>query len=486
MNSLNSFRLVVAKALTALALAYVPLLGLICLALGQDVWTYVLAALAFAIAPAILLWMHRSLTTIAFALVVALVGQTSLLVFAFSGHPWQVEMHFYYFAVLAMLSGFCDWRILIAAAALISVHHLGFNFILPDAVYPGGSDLLRTIVHAVAVVIETAMLIFIGYTIRSAFAAMDQARRISEESAEQLEQLAAKQTESLEETTRRANRTGDLLDQFKGEMAKSIEILHQAVTILQTNAGKLGVATTRASAQAVTATATCEETSEKVSSAAHAGEELARTIAHVGENAAQSSRLAADAVAEAERTSATIDEMAAVAHEIGKVTELITAIAGQTNLLALNATIEAARAGETGRGFAVVAQEVKALAGQTARATQEISSKIEAMQQTTSRSVAAIQGVSTTIRELDRFSALIASAVEQQVAAARQISGDVNAAAEGADRVSSTVGEIQDIALETSSEVLQIGSATAQVAGQMNMIRERVGMFTKEIHAAQG
>ena len=117
-----------------------------------------------------------------------------------------------------------------------------------------------------------------------------------------------------------------------------------------------------------------------MSSAAHAGEELARTIAHVGENAAQSSRLAAEAVYEAERTSATIDEMAAVAHEIGKVTELITAIAGQTNLLALNATIEAARAGEAGRGFAVVAQEVKALAAQTAGATQEISSKIEAMQ----------------------------------------------------------------------------------------------------------
>ena len=198
-----------------------------------------------------------------------------------------------------------------------------------------------------------------------------------------------------------------------------------------------------------------------MSSAAHAGEELARTIAHVGENAAQSSRLAAEAVYEAERTSATIDEMAAVAHEIGKVTELITAIAGQTNLLALNATIEAARAGESGRGFAVVAQEVKALAAQTAGATQEISSKIAAMQSTTSRSVAAIEGISATIRELDRFSALIASAVEQQAGAARQISGDVSAAARR-DQVSSTVSDIEDIARETSIEVLQIGSAAAR------------------------
>src|SRR5262249_50658525 len=152
----------------------------------------------------------------------------------------------------------------------------------------------------------------------------------------------------------------------------------------------------------------------------------------------------------------TIDEMAAVAHEIGKVTELITGIAGQTNLLALNATIEAARAGESGRGFAVVAQEVKALAAQTPSPPHEISPKIAAMQSTTSRTVAAIEGISATIRELDRFSALIAASVEQQAGAARQISGDVNAAASGATQVSSTVGDIENIARETSIEVLQI------------------------------
>ena len=117
-----------------------------------------LAALAFAAVPAVLQWMRRPITTIAFAIAVALVGQTSLLVFAFNGHPWQVEMHFYYFAVLAMLSGFCDWRILVAAAGLIALHHAGLNIVLPDAVYPGGTNYFRVAVHAIAVVIETAML----------------------------------------------------------------------------------------------------------------------------------------------------------------------------------------------------------------------------------------------------------------------------------------------------------------------------------------
>ena len=482
MTSLETFQHTVAKALTALAVVHVPVLAAIAWALGRDVWSFGLAALIFAAAPVLLQWMRRPVVVIAFAIAIALVGQTSLLVFAFNGHPWQVEMHFYYFAVLAMLSGFCDWRILVMAAGLISVHHLGLNTFLPDAVYPGGTNYFRVAAHAIPVVIETAMLIFIGYTIRRAFAAMDEARRLAEDSATELEKFAEQQTVNLEDTTRRAGRTDTLVDEFKREMADSVAILHAAATSLQDNASRLGTATTRATDQAVTVSVTCQETSGKVNSAAQAGEELARTIAHVGENAAQSSRLAAEAVYEAERTSATIDEMAAVAQEIGKVTELITAIAGQTNLLALNATIEAARAGESGRGFAVVAQEVKALAAQTASATQEISSKIAAMQSTTSRSVAAIEGISQTIRELDRFSALIAAAVEQQAGAARQISGDVHAAASGSMQVNKTVGDIEGIARQTSMEVSQIGSASAQIVKQTQRVQDRVASFTTELH----
>jgi methyl-accepting chemotaxis protein len=484
MTSLESLQHTLATALIRLAFFHVPVLGLITWAIGQDTWSYMTAALALALVPAVLQQVRASTAAVGFAVAVTLVGQTSLLVLAFSGHPWQVEMHFYYFAVLAMLSGFCDWRILVAAAALISVHHLGLNTFLPDAVYPGGTNYLRVSAHAIPVGMETAMLILIGYTIRRTFAALDEARRIAEDSATEIEKFAEHQTVSLEDTNRRAARIDALLNEFKVEMAESVAILHNAASSLQENATKLGEATNRASEQAGTVSTVCEATAGKVKSAAQAGEELAGTIAHVGENAAQSSRLAAQAVCEAERTSATIDEMAAVAQEIGKVTELITAIAGQTNLLALNATIEAARAGEAGRGFAVVAQEVKALAAQTAGATQEISSKIEAMQSTTTRSVKAIEGISATIRELDRFSALIAAAVEQQANAARQISGDVNAAAAGAAQVNSTVGEIEGIAGQTSIEVLQIGSVSAQIAKQAQRVRERVGTFATEIEAA--
>jgi methyl-accepting chemotaxis protein len=222
-----------------------------------------------------------------------------------------------------------------------------------------------------------------------------------------------------------------------------------------------------------------------VNTAAQAGVALAQTIAEVGANAAQSSKLAAEAVNEAELTNATIVEMAAVANEIGKVTDLINAIAGQTNLLALNATIEAARAGEAGRGFAVVAQEVKALAGQTASATREIAKRIAAMQGATGRSVSAIQAISETILRLNEYSARIAGAVEEQAAAAHDIAGNVNAAANGVEHVTKVIADIETIVDSTARAVNELNTAVGAVSSQTNMIRERVRAFADEIHAMQ-
>src|SRR3984893_19570800 len=140
MSDLRSFQLTLAKVLTWLGIVHVPVLAAICALLGRNIAANTIACAALAVIPIALSYAGRSITTIAIGIAITLVGQTSLLVLAFSGHPWQVEMHFYYFAVLAMLSGFCDWRVLALAAGLVSLHHLSLNFILPDAVYPGGKN----------------------------------------------------------------------------------------------------------------------------------------------------------------------------------------------------------------------------------------------------------------------------------------------------------------------------------------------------------
>src|SRR5215208_6378276 len=100
MADLDVFRSTIARVLFALAFLHVPLLALITWGLGRDPWPILLGAAACLLLPAVLGVLKRPMSAVAMGLAVALVGQTSLLVFAFTGHPWQVEMHFYYFAVL--------------------------------------------------------------------------------------------------------------------------------------------------------------------------------------------------------------------------------------------------------------------------------------------------------------------------------------------------------------------------------------------------
>ena len=76
-------------------------------------------------------------------------GGVSVFAFQLAGHPWQIDMHMYFFAALACLVAYCDYRPIVAGTAAVALHHLVLNFILPAAVYPGGGDLGRVVLHAV-------------------------------------------------------------------------------------------------------------------------------------------------------------------------------------------------------------------------------------------------------------------------------------------------------------------------------------------------
>lgn len=480
-TSLETLRAIVAKVLIALAALHVPALIAIAAMRGFDITSTAAAAIGFAAVPALLYRLDRPIIAVAIALTFGLIGQTSLLVFLMKGHPWQIEMHFYYFAVMAMLSGFCGWRIIVLAAGLIAVQHLMFNWLMPEALYSGGSDLPRVMVHAWVVVVEAGMLLGIGKIIRDAFAELNKARAAAENAAGELEQAGAARESMLTGAMERANETRALLDGFETEMSSAIDALHASAAGLIGNADRLGVSSAKTSAQVVTVLMVSEETSRTVEMVAAAGQELSRTINEVGVSAAKSSTLAAAAVIEADRTSRTMDDMAAVSAEIGAVTGLISGIAEQTNLLALNATIEAARAGDAGRGFSVVAQEVKALANQTAKATQDIAERVAAMQNTSNRSVAAIQAVSSKIRELDHVATSIATAVEEQVTGTEGIAENVNACAVGVGHVEKSIATIEQLAGANAQDVTQVNEAAQQVALQTKKIRERVHAFTADI-----
>ena len=100
---------------------------------------------------------------------VALMGGVSVFAFQLAGHPWQIDMHMYFFAALACLVAYCDYRPIIAGTVAVALHHLVLNFMLPAAIYPGGADLGRVVLHAVILLIEAGVLIWLASTLSHLF-----------------------------------------------------------------------------------------------------------------------------------------------------------------------------------------------------------------------------------------------------------------------------------------------------------------------------
>ena len=117
-------------------------------------------------------WMSGSGVQTRCTVAVALMGGVSVMVYEMSGHPWQIDMHMYFFATLAFLAAYCDYRPILFAAVAVALHHLTLNFLFPAALYPGNSDLGRVMVHALILVVEAAILVWLALQLSQMFAAM--------------------------------------------------------------------------------------------------------------------------------------------------------------------------------------------------------------------------------------------------------------------------------------------------------------------------
>ena len=430
-KDLDALRETGSKALIALLWLHVPIAMAVGMARGAWLIPTILTT-AFA-AAATLSWRAagNGLST-SLVVAVALMGGVSVFTYELAGHPWQIDMHMYFFAALACLVAYCDIRPILAGTVAVALHHLALNFIIPAAIFPGSADFGRVVLHAGILILEAGVLAWVAYQLEQLFLATAQ-KTAEVEAATAAEARATAERGQTEQQARleRDAAMHRLATEFESKVGHIVEAVAVAAREMQGMSSSISNSSGEAARQTAAAAAASTQASLNVGTVASAAEELTASISEIAQQATRSAAVTGKAADEARRTNAVVEGLAAGTQKIGEVVTLIQSIASQTNLLALNATIEAARAGEHGRGFAVVASEVKALANQTAQATEEISSQIQSIQAATSEAVGAIQGIGGTIAEINEISGAIATAVEQQGSATREISGNVQQAANG-------------------------------------------------------
>src|ERR1700761_9208519 len=132
-QDLKNLRETTSKALIVVLWLHVPVSIVVGLVIGGG-WSMPVTLMAIMAGAATLSWRasgNELSTRLVFA--VALRGEVLVFPSQFAGHAWQADTHMYFFAALASLVAYCDYRPIVISAIAISLHHLTLNFLLPAA-----------------------------------------------------------------------------------------------------------------------------------------------------------------------------------------------------------------------------------------------------------------------------------------------------------------------------------------------------------------
>lgn len=482
------------------------------LALGGPVATVGGLAVAFLIAGIMaVMGIAKSATSRVMTAIFAQ-AQVALIVGAMAGHPWQIDAHMHFFATMAVLILLVDYRPVIAGAAAVAVHHLALNVLLPDLVYSGGSDLPRTIMHAVILVLATGALLLGSRLLESTMRQVEQETAQREDMVEQLANSVGRVvsagvqgdfSQRIAETFRDdrigqiANGTNMLFETLDRELSEIGRIMgrlaagdlgasmhgassgafgdlqasvNDTISSLRDIVNKLndlGVSINRESGeiligaealseQSMNQAASVEETTAAIQVITQTIKGNVEAAGAMAELASSTFRKGTDGRGIVEGANQAMSEMSSSAQRIAQIVDIMNEISFQTNLLALNASVEAARAGEAGRGFAIVAQEVRALAVRSAESASDIKSVIEQSVSNVESGVTFVNALADTMNVMTES----ASEVERM---ARNISENNMAQSANMAEISASMLEIDQTTQKTAERATDYTSRSQRL-----------------------
>ncbi|WP_395397253.1 response regulator [Novosphingobium sp. BL-8A] len=197
---------------------HVPLHALVALIQGESPLYAALAGTVLAASYHLMWALQGPAPATRYLSAVALMGEAAILLFLLRGHPWQMDMHMYFFAMLALTIAWLDRQAIIVAALAVSLHHLILLYILPYAVFSQAGTVERVLLHAGIVAFQTAVLVWLNGMLIASF------QRIGRMSDEIIQKNVA-----LEERTHEAEEATRVKSMFLANMSHEIRTPMNAI-----------------------------------------------------------------------------------------------------------------------------------------------------------------------------------------------------------------------------------------------------------------
>ncbi len=422
------------------------------------------------------------------------------------GDPWQMDAHMYFFVALAALVVLCDWRPIALASALIVVHHLLVETVMPAWVFSGSGNVVRVAIHGVAVGLQFAVLGYVTVQLYDLMRRQHEARVESDrlaasaveardELAVALAQAAAAEHRAADERVQRegieraaeARQRADMLvlaEAFQASVADIVLSVGTASTELDGSARALNSLARDATRKVSTTADTASRSSRNAGSLASQIRALSESVSSIADSAEQQARLGVDARDASISSHSAVVSLAERSATIATFANSIQQIAARTNLLALNATIEAARAGEAGLGFKVVAGEVKQLAGQTKGASSEIHTLAGSVESGAALAYRALAEIAGMIGQLASAADTIQSEVRHHRDTATAIEATAQDTATGIDLIAAEMRNVARVAGDTATLSDEVSLAASGLSGTAQRLQAATDSFVVQLKAA--